>query len=196
LFRVWRGSSGYWWKTISITLLGLGGALIVYLALLAGTTPDASAKGTGSIDEDTSDHKDHKTTLCHKGRVTITVDTHALPAHKRHGDEEGACQNAGETTVIEPTVIEPTVIEPPDPTVVSEALLTGKVRKTHDSNSKYALKTRRGSTVKLETEKQDKQLLDRYVGKTVKVKGKLTTSEGKGESKTKKLEVERIVEKR
>jgi hypothetical protein len=188
-------------KTISITLLGLGGALIVYLALLAGTTPDASAKGTGSIDEDTSDHKDHKTTLCHKGRVTITVDTHALPAHKRHGDEGRACQNAGETTVIEPTVIEPTVIEPtviepPDPTVVSEALLTGKVRKTHDSNSKYALKTRRGSTVKLETEKQDKQLLDRYVGKTVKVKGKLTTSEGKGESKTKKLEVERIVEKR
>jgi hypothetical protein len=191
LFRVWRGSSGIGRKTISITLLGLGGALIVYLALLAGTTPDASAKGTGSIDEDTSDHKDHKTTLCHKGRVTITVDTHALPAHKRHGDEERACQNAGETTVIEPTVI-----EPPDPTVVSEALLTGKVRKTHDSNSKYALKTRRGSTVKLETEKQDKQLLDRYVGKTVKVKGKLTTSEGKGESKTKKLEVERIVEKR
>jgi len=121
-----------------------------------------------------------------------------LPAHKRHGDEVGACQNAGETTVIEPTVIEPTVIEPTviEPTVVSEALLTGKVRKTHDSNSKYALKTRRGSTVKLETEKQDKQLLDRYVGKTVKVKGKLTTSEGKGESKTKKLEVERIVEKR
>jgi hypothetical protein len=128
--------------------------------------------------------------------VTITVDTHALPAHQRHGDATGACQNAGETTVIEPTVIEPTVIEPTDPTVVSEALLTGKVRKTHDSNSKYALKTRRGSTVKLETEKQDKQLLDRYVGKTVKVKGKLTTSEGKGESKTKKLEVERIVEKR
>jgi len=134
--------------------------------------------------------------------VTITVDTHASPAHQGHGDAKGACPNAGETTVIEPTVIEPTVIEPTviEPTVstvVSEALLTGKVRKTHDSNSKkYALKTRRGSTVKLETEKQDKQLLDRYVGKTVKAKGKLTTSEGKDESKTKKLEVERIVEKR
>ena len=180
-------------KIISITLLGLGGVLIVYLALLAGMTPDASARGKGSIDKGTSDYK---ITLCHKGHVTITVDEHAWPAHERHGDVRGACQNAGERTVIEPTVIEPTVIEPSDPTVVSEALLTGKVRKTNDSNSEYALKTRRGSTVKLETKKQDKQLLDQYVGKTVKVKGKLTTPEGKGKSKTKKLEVESIVEKR
>jgi uncharacterized protein YgiM (DUF1202 family) len=175
-------------KTISITLLGLGGVLIVYLALLAGKTPDASARGKGSIDKDTSDHK---ITLCHKGHVTITVDEHAWPAHERHGDGREACQNAAERTLIEPTVIEPS-----DPTVVSEALLTGKVRKTNDSDSKYALKTRRGSTVKLETKKQDEQLLDQYVGKTVKVKGKLTTPEGKGKSKTKKLEVESIVEKR
>jgi len=181
-------------KAISLTLLGLGGVLIVYVALLAGTTPDAGARGKGSVDKASNDHK---ITLCHKGHVTITVDEHAWHAHERHGDVLGACPNAAERTLIEPTVIEPTVIEPTDPTVVSEALLTGKVRKkTNDSDSKYALKTRRGSTVELETEKQDKQLLDRYVGKTVEVKGELTTPEGKGKSKTKKLEVESIVVKR
>ena len=175
-------------KAISLTLLGLGGVLIVYVALLAGTTPDAGARGKGSVDKASNDHK---ITLCHKGHVTITVDEHAWHAHERHGDVLGACPNAAERTLIEPTVIEPT-----DPTVVSEALLTGKVRKIDDSDSKYALKTRRGSTVELETEKQDKQLLDRYVGKTVEVKGELTTPEGKGKSKTKKLEVESIVVKR
>ena len=180
-------------KAISLTLLGLGGVLIVYVALLAGTTPDAGARGKGSVDKASNDHK---ITLCHKGHVTITVDEHAWHAHERHGDGLGACSTAAERTLIEPTVIEPTVIEPTDPTVVSEALLTGKVRKIDDSDSRYALKTRGGSTVELETEKQDKQLLDRYVGKTVEVKGKLTTPEGKGKSKTKKLEVESIVEKR
>jgi len=148
-------------KAISITLLVLGGVLIVYVALLAGMTPDAGARAQGSVDEDTSDLK------------------------------------AGETTVSETTVSETTVGSLGSMTVGSEALLTGKVKKkTNDSNPKYVLKRRRGSNVKLETKNQDEQLLDQYVGKSVKVKGKLTTSEGKGKSKRKKLlEVESIVEK-
>jgi hypothetical protein len=30
--------------------------------------------------------------------VTISVDRHAVPAHKRHGDQEGACTSAVTTT--------------------------------------------------------------------------------------------------
>ena len=33
---------------------------------------------------------DHKVLVCHKGH-TISIDRHALPAHLRHGDKQGAC---------------------------------------------------------------------------------------------------------
>jgi hypothetical protein len=42
--------------------------------------------------------------MCHRTEsrshpfVTISVDRHAVPAHKRHGDEEGACTTAATTT--------------------------------------------------------------------------------------------------
>ena len=32
-----------------------------------------------------------KVTICHKGKRTIRVSVRAWPAHKRHGDVEGAC---------------------------------------------------------------------------------------------------------
>ena len=32
-----------------------------------------------------------KVTICHKGKRTIRVSVNAWPAHKRHGDVEGAC---------------------------------------------------------------------------------------------------------
>jgi hypothetical protein len=35
-------------------------------------------------------NRDHKVLVCHKGH-TISIDRHALPAHMRHGDKQGAC---------------------------------------------------------------------------------------------------------
>lgn len=32
-----------------------------------------------------------KVTICHKGKHTIRISVRAWPAHKRHGDTEGAC---------------------------------------------------------------------------------------------------------
>ncbi len=32
-----------------------------------------------------------KITICHKGKNTITISVKAWPAHKRHGDTQGAC---------------------------------------------------------------------------------------------------------
>jgi hypothetical protein len=36
-----------------------------------------------------------KVTICHKGKVTITVSVNAWPAHKRHGDTLGPCPPKG-----------------------------------------------------------------------------------------------------
>jgi hypothetical protein len=35
-----------------------------------------------------------KVTICHKHKNTITISVRAWPAHKRHGDSEGACVQA------------------------------------------------------------------------------------------------------
>jgi hypothetical protein len=35
-------------------------------------------------------NRDHKVLVCHKGH-TISIDKHALPAHLKHGDKQGAC---------------------------------------------------------------------------------------------------------
>lgn len=35
-----------------------------------------------------------KTTICHKGKKTISVGNAAVPAHLRHGDTVGACAGA------------------------------------------------------------------------------------------------------
>jgi hypothetical protein len=47
-----------------------------------------------------------KQTICHKGKNTITVSVHALPAHKAHGDTVGPC--AGTTTPTAATTTTPT----------------------------------------------------------------------------------------
>tara|TARA_R110001632_G_scaffold111825_3_gene222678 strand:+ start:10919 stop:11233 length:315 start_codon:yes stop_codon:yes gene_type:complete len=36
--------------------------------------------------QETKDKKDHKVTICHKNKVTITIDRSALDAHLAHGD--------------------------------------------------------------------------------------------------------------
>lgn len=35
-----------------------------------------------------------KVKMCHKGKKTITVSRHAVPAHLRHGDTLGSCASA------------------------------------------------------------------------------------------------------
>jgi hypothetical protein len=56
-------------------------------ATLASTvTTEVAAETQSSRSDD-----DHKTTICHKKKVTITVDNSALPAHFAHGDTVGAC---------------------------------------------------------------------------------------------------------
>lgn len=37
-----------------------------------------------------------KVTICHKGKKTVSVSVRAWPAHKRHGDTEGACGGTAE----------------------------------------------------------------------------------------------------
>jgi hypothetical protein len=54
----------------------------------------AGKPATGRPDhagEKGSDGNPGKVTLCHKGRVTISVGAPAKPAHLRHGDSDGAC---------------------------------------------------------------------------------------------------------
>ena len=65
-------------------------ALVTFAALagigLAGSSVSASQYGNGQYGK--------KVTICHKGKVTITVSVNALPAHKRHGDVVGTCAQA------------------------------------------------------------------------------------------------------
>jgi len=53
------------------------------LAAFAVGAPVAYATGNG----------DHKVTLCHKGKQTITVDKHAAKEHVKHGDSYGKCKD-------------------------------------------------------------------------------------------------------
>lgn len=43
-----------------------------------------------------------KVTVCHKGKKTVSISVRAWPAHKRHGDTEGACVGTTEKNHAEP----------------------------------------------------------------------------------------------
>ena len=61
---------------------------------VAGKPPGKSRSATGRPDhggEKGFDGNPGKVTICHKGRVTISVGAPAKPAHLRHGDRPGAC---------------------------------------------------------------------------------------------------------
>ena len=61
---------------------------------VAGKPPVKSRPATGRPDnagEKEFDGNPGKVTLCHKGRVTISVGAPAKPAHLRHGDSLGGC---------------------------------------------------------------------------------------------------------
>jgi len=75
----------------------------------------AFASGGDDDDDDCETPEPHKIEICHKGH-TIEIDKKAWPAHKKHGDYKGECD---EPTSV-PTGIIPTATEP-DPTVVPSA---------------------------------------------------------------------------
>jgi hypothetical protein len=61
---------------------------------VAGKPPGKSRPATGRPDHAGAkgfDGNPGKVTLCHKGRVTISVGAPAEPAHRRHGDNRVAC---------------------------------------------------------------------------------------------------------
>ena len=61
---------------------------------VAGKPPGKSRSATGRPDhggEKGFDGNPGKVTICHKGRVTISIGAPAKPAHLRHGDRPGAC---------------------------------------------------------------------------------------------------------
>ena len=62
-------------------------ASIVTFASLGGMGLAQTAVGLGQY------QYGKKVTICHKGKRTIRISVRAWPAHKRHGDTEGACVN-------------------------------------------------------------------------------------------------------
>lgn len=39
-----------------------------------------------------SEHREHKVTVCHKGKKTIEIDSESLEDHMGHGDTHGSCE--------------------------------------------------------------------------------------------------------
>lgn len=95
--------------------------------LLVGATVPALANHNGNS-------QDNNVPICHKGR-TIHVNSHAVPAHLRHGDVEGHCAAAAPTgTPTAPSEATPTDTPEPaaTPTNTVEATPTDTVEPTPD----------------------------------------------------------------
>jgi hypothetical protein len=69
---------------------GLVATLAAVGSLVAFTTLGGVGLATAAIGL-AQDEPGTKVTVCHKGKVTITISTSALPAHLAHGDELEAC---------------------------------------------------------------------------------------------------------
>lgn len=46
-----------------------------------------------SVDDESDEEHDGKVNICHKDKKTISVSEHAIPAHLKHGDILGVCDN-------------------------------------------------------------------------------------------------------
>ncbi len=64
---------------------------LLLAALVMALTMVAGPAFAGDYDYGEDKGKDHKVTICHKGK-TISVDKHALKAHLKHGDYKGKCE--------------------------------------------------------------------------------------------------------
>ncbi|MCY7303442.1 MAG: hypothetical protein LH654_10530, partial [Thermoleophilia bacterium] len=63
-------------------------ASFVMFAALGGVGLAQTAVGLGQY------QYGKKVTICHKGKRTIRISVRAWPAHKRHGDSVGTCEQA------------------------------------------------------------------------------------------------------
>jgi hypothetical protein len=72
---------------------GMTAAMLLLFASLAGL---GFANGSTSASQYQYGHGQYgkKVTICHKGKVTITIAKAAWPAHKAHNDTEGPCAGA------------------------------------------------------------------------------------------------------
>ena len=70
--------------------VAVAGVAITAFALLGGAGLAQSAIGLAQY------QYGKKVTICHNGKKTVRVSVRAWPAHKRHGDTEGACVGTAE----------------------------------------------------------------------------------------------------
>jgi len=75
-------------------VLSLGVALVAVAAMAALGGVGLAGGATKPSTAQSQDGSNAKVTLCHKGKVTIRVSVNARPAHRAHGDVEGACATA------------------------------------------------------------------------------------------------------
>jgi Mg-chelatase subunit ChlI len=75
-------------RSARIGLTGALSALVVVSLVVAGGV--GFAKNSVSAGQY---QYGKKVTICHKGKVTITISRSALPAHLAHGDKLGPCEN-------------------------------------------------------------------------------------------------------
>jgi hypothetical protein len=76
-------------KKREIRLAGAGllaAVMLVALAAIAYASTDRSKPAAAQYQ-----YGGKKVTICHKGKVTITISVNAWPAHEAHGDTVGAC---------------------------------------------------------------------------------------------------------
>lgn len=76
------------WRIAST--VAVAGVAIAAFASLGGVGLAQSAIGLAQY------QYGKKVTICHKGKKTISISVRAWPAHKRHGDTEGACVGTAE----------------------------------------------------------------------------------------------------
>ena len=85
------GTSRYRSHRLVAAVVSSAAALVAFVAL------GGAGLAEGAISLAQNQH-DHKATVCHKDRNTITVSVNALPAHEAHGDTQGACAPTGQAS--------------------------------------------------------------------------------------------------
>jgi hypothetical protein len=76
-------------KKREIRLAGAGLLAAVMLVALGAIAYGATDRAKPAAAQ--YEYGGNKVTICHKGKVTITISVNAWPAHKAHGDTVGAC---------------------------------------------------------------------------------------------------------
>lgn len=83
------GTSRYRSHRLVAAVVSSAAAFVAFVALGGA----GLARGAISLAQN---QYEHKATICHKEKNTITVSANAWPAHEGHGDTEGACAPDGQ----------------------------------------------------------------------------------------------------